>query len=1095
MDLSTKELADEEHSQNSNITEEEVAREIPNGAPIRSSDTSGASNATQASAMQNKDQSSKTAKQGEGNAQYTSNDRTDLYPDTMQVDAEESDAEMSNADPDDVAGAFLGDFEEIEEDEDVERLISQNHTPTASAHQSPQPLRPRIVGKDVAGSLDAAMSSNNESSDDSDDNFESIPELSGSLSTQDLPPDSDAASKSTDASVHSAELDQTASTKSAADTNHVHCAAQLSEAQTTALEARSKGLDALQRQFREKYIPKLEQGLFFNMDVYKKYTIVTTTDKPALSTSSAPKAPAPVANASAPAAAQQKPSSLRGSGSSSAEAKTQATAIPAPKVPVKAALLSLPPPAKQVQAETGIASSIISTPPKPSDLAVSGPSADAPTSKATEAPAATRQEEARSGPNSPASNRTQEPPSAQQSPRSSNRAKSALSERDDVVGALLGAMKSPTMPQTHHKQHQPQTQPQFQPQPQLQQLRKPENDEASSQSIPPGASNTISHSIPDDMLAAMQAIEGTGGPQTTAAVHASGSAPTDLASRLPKGYSGPFSQLSLAEHSFYVAQTQRMKAGELSAKENAEYQRLKAKVESEQQKFRTQARENVLPLLAFINKSVSTTVRDELAKSMDEDASRYPRLYSATKITTIRPVASGYTPLVYKDTLLQRGVCYRANVPALESGPFEIPPTLDPWSTAPRSSHNTRRGSHRTKYTPMSQDPFTSELVGMAGADVALSASALSALLTLPRTYNRDVIIPFKVIEITGASGQGSASEDKVPTSATRRVVVVDKPLPSVQGTTPRRLNSMFYSSAVETHLVDGADALELAGGSAAGSIKSQPQSEEQKNDDTSDNKNYTLWEFGGMRVLIRYKVHAFSPVDAGAGNKQAQSTTVTFKTKLEYQLGQKSLGTAGSSRAGGVFEEMSESERLSWWMSCYLRGNPSEVWVSHIDVHKSAIVRVSKLSCGDLYSGVSASESGARALPSTRGVLSILQDLLALQPGQYMLVHKRRTWDATIYRAVSDDKPGSSEEHPAQRGGDAQLNLASELNSISTADPIQLDIEGDFVPGAWQGLPGQIPFTYPPSDLADLCSGASAWPSRKRQWGAGKRKKKAKKA
>ncbi|KAI8321227.1 hypothetical protein GQ54DRAFT_187656 [Martensiomyces pterosporus] len=1064
------------------------------------------------------------------------------YTETMQVDVEASDAEMSNGDPDDVAGAFLGEFEEIEEDEDVERLISQNHTPSASTRQSPAALRPQSDHTDSLVHLAAAMSSDNESSDDSDDNFESIPELTAASTTAAEQHQAHSAAAGHTSNAHAV---SSAPSDAARSETHVLGSRRSSEPQeehhgepsTNGLpsvaeagptpDAGPNELDVLQERFREKYIPKLAHGLFFDLDVYKRYSVVAAPGKSRTGTNEATKGANATAEKPVLAAAHHKPSSLRVASHATAEANRPVPEPSDPKADIGPSLRRAQVPAEEanVRAVSGSSSDHADT------NNAAAPSSSAAPASSVEIPPGMGSTENGSGvpapltgepqpiPKSPDRSRPSGLPTAQLSPRSpsrtSARTKSALSGRDDVVGALLGAMKSPTIGagqtaiQQQHQQHQ-------------QQKQQKKDDEVTDRTPVSTAHAAASQSIPDDMLAAMQAIEGIGSPDSTgfdgprataAATHAAGNSPKDLAARLPKGYSGPFSQLTLADHSLYLTQASRLKAGELSAKESTEFQRLKAKVDSEQQKFRAQARESVLPLLTHLNESVNTAVRDQLAKSRDDDTARYPQLYTATKITTIRSISSGYVPLVYKDTLLQRGVCHRANVPAIESEPFVLPPALDPWPTASGSSGRSAR------YTAMSQDSFAGELVGLAGADVALSASALNALLTLPQAYKQDVIIPFKVVEVAGAKDARPGSSDKEPGVSARRVaVVVDKPLASVQATTPRRLNRMFYSTAVKTQLVDRSKPLELAGGSLAGAIKSRTllgeggsssaAEDSERDDGAPDNLNYTLWEFGGLRVLIRYKVHAFAPTsaagpdsDSSGGNgggshssraAHSKTTTVTLKTKLEYQLGQKPLG-AGSSGSSGTFEEISESERLSWWMSSYLRGNPSEVWVSHVDVHSSGIVRVSKLKCGDLYSGAASSESGASACPSTRGVLAILQDLLKLPAGQYMLVHKRRTWDATIYRAA-DSTPGAplaaAAAAAAQRGRDAVLNLGAELSSMSASSPIQLDIESDFVPGAWQGLPGQIPFTHPPSDLAHFCSSASTWVSRKRRPASSKRKK-----
>ncbi|KAJ1939484.1 hypothetical protein EC988_007296, partial [Linderina pennispora] len=351
----------------------------------------------------------------------------------------------------------------------------------------------------------------------------------------------------------------------------------------------------------------------------------------------------------------------------------------------------------------------------------------------------------------------------------------------------------------------------------------------------------------------------------------------------------------------------------------------------------------------------------------------------------------------YSDTLLQRGTCARVAWEQVSGGDIA---QADPWvdgAVAPA----------------MSQDACAMQLAGLARADVSLALGALEALLTLAQAFARDVMIPFEIRETDG-----------------RRVLVVDSPLASAQAATPRMLNQEFYEAATAARAVSGASAdMDLRRGSMLGRVEGGSEAE-------SGNASYTLWEFGGLRVLVRSRVHGFA---TGEGGRVA---TVTLKTKLEYQRG---LGAAG--------EEVTETERLAWWLGSYMRGSPSEVWVTHVDVGAGQAVRATRVGSGDLYECTSPGTS-----PSTRGVRELLRELLGLAAGQYMLVHRKRTWDATVYRAADD----------AGGPGGAVLDLGAELAGGSEP-ALEADIDSDYVAGAWQAaVPGQIPNTYPPADLAE---------------------------
>ncbi|KAJ2671091.1 hypothetical protein GGI25_005613, partial [Coemansia spiralis] len=677
-----------------------------------------------------------------------------------------------------------------------------------------------------------------------------------------------------------------------------------------------------------------------------------------------------------------------------------------------------------------------------------------------------------------------------QSPsRISIKTKPAQTDKDDdVVETLLGVMKSPKIGIN-----------QQQPMPQQQQQQPTQQQQ-------PKVQKSSQQGIPDDMLAALAAIEGGGiveapkSPVTKGVGHSFSA--KELAAKLPNGYSGPFSQLSTVEHAHFLALAQKAKSGSLNNKETIDYQRLRAKVDAEQQRFRTQAHEKALPLLKQIAETISQTAHERLVEGSAKALEQYPHMYMPVQVAAIRSSASGYIPLLYKETLLQRGTCYHTQMPKLDGASVEgiVSPAANPWDYAQSNGKFSRRMG-----MPVSQDLVALELARLAHADVVVSASSLIALLTLPQSYMRDVVIPFKVISELPASKGGILGSDsnlaKDSDTPAHSILLVDKPLLSMQASTPRKHNQIFYEASVCNKLVDRSRPLELGGGSMANATtelsnsmhgSTKEPAENKENEFSSDNANYTLWEFGGLRVLVRYGVHGFFAGDNAGKARAPVTTTVTLKTKLEYQLEGKSVEAAiasasanGEDGAGigrGAYEDITESERLSWWMSSYLRGSPSEVWVSHVDVQRSGIVRVTRHTCGDLFPGtgtVGASGGGSSSgtQPSTRGLLALLQDLNRQPVGEYMLIHKRRTWDATIYRAL-ERQPEDTSVSAQQRTNAAMMNLEAELRTSLVADLTQLDIEGDYVPVAWHGLPGQIPFTYAPADLAEFCATASTWNS-----------------
>ncbi|KAJ1838523.1 hypothetical protein LPJ70_005424 [Coemansia sp. RSA 2708] len=334
-----------------------------------------------------------------------------------------------------------------------------------------------------------------------------------------------------------------------------------------------------------------------------------------------------------------------------------------------------------------------------------------------------------------------------------------------------------------------------------------------------------------------------------------------------------------------------------------------------------------------------------------------------------------------------------------------------------------------------------------ANADVVLTDTALAALLSLPQSYMRDVIVPFTVRE--GA----------------RPMVVVDELVVPTHAATPRVLNEMYYSAAVRSELVDASRTLDLAKPAEATNPESTISSpEEPKPESNLANATYTLWELGGQRIVVRYAVHAFAHPAA----------TVTLAVKVETQVGSAAAEAALARNGRDALEETAERERQAWWLAAYLRGSAAEVRVVHVTPDGS-VVKTTRHTAADMYTD---------SQPPTRAVADLLQDLAQLGAGQYLLAHRRRTWDATVYRATDGVVTARS---------DAVLDLAAELAPVAMVDAKRAEVEGDVVTVAWHGMPGHIPHTYAPADLEPFCGAASTWSGGPSAAARGRRKKKPK--
>ncbi|KAJ2303827.1 hypothetical protein IWW55_002723 [Coemansia sp. RSA 2706] len=558
---------------------------------------------------------------------------------------------------------------------------------------------------------------------------------------------------------------------------------------------------------------------------------------------------------------------------------------------------------------------------------------------------------------------------------------------DDVVGTLLGAMSSPKS----RVQEQ-----------------------------------TALAAIPSDMMAAMMAIEGGSTAPKSAQIMPENLAHM-MAQRLPKGYKGPFSQLTAIEHTQYLQLAQRAKTGALVGKEHSDYTRLKARVDIEQQQFRERAREQAQARVRLIQDEINSSTSQELTRLGQRVLQSYPRQYRSAKVRTIRPSAARYTPLEYRETLFQRGMCGHI-LDTTQRTQLSAP---DAWADGPL----------------LSQDTEAMAVAIKANADVVLTDTALAALLSLPQSYMRDVIVPFTVRE--GA----------------RPMVVVDELVVPTHAATPRVLNEMYYSAAVRSELVDASRTLDLAKPAEATNPESTISSpEEPKPESNLANATYTLWELGGQRIVVRYAVHAFAQPAA----------TVTLAVKVETQVGSAAAEAALASNGRDALEETAERERQAWWLAAYLRGSAAEVRVVHVTPDGS-VVKTTRHTAADMYTD---------SQPPTRAVADLLQDLAQLGAGQYLLAHRRRTWDATVYRATDGVVTARS---------DAVLDLAAELAPVAMVDAKRAEVEGDVVTVAWHGMPGHIPHTYAPADLEPFCGAASTWSGGPSAAARGRRKKKPK--
>ncbi|KAJ1945454.1 hypothetical protein GGF37_001692, partial [Kickxella alabastrina] len=727
-------------------------------------------------------------------------------------------------------GGFLGDFEEICEDEDVERFISQNHTPAVSTRHSPE-------------ICDKAESS------DEEDIFESIPDqedvVMESATVEPVAPEPISVEKLSEEQVMVAAAVETVAavqmTEPAAEPQEIEEVvqeiaevvpeiAEVTDVAESAKPAKTAWLVSesikqkyreLEDRFRDQFVPKLGKGQFFDPETYRKYTVIGN-----------------VAEASVAAPAVLQPQ------------QQQAQQQPQQQ------------PRRQAQQQQPQQQHIQQPQHQPQQQHIQQPQ------------------------HQPQQQHIQQPQHQQQKPSSlrsgalvqtdppvSTRTRSTkASDQDDVVGALLGAMQPANKKPSPHAD----------------------------------AAQATQATIPTDMLAAMAALDGPtpadaptqpAQPKADPTPHVTAK---DLAAHLPRGYAGPFSQLTLAEHQRCQFLGSRG-AKALGAREQAEFMRLRGRVEAEQKEFRRLLQEKTTESLRDVSPELLAQCRGWLEKQRREALEAYAPMYMPTRVMAIRPITSGHVPLEYRDTLLQCGVCHGVREVA-HGGRVQ---------QQQQQAGEVAMGGGRPV---MTKDPHVRRLAEQARADVALSDSALLALLTLPLAYHRDLLIPLEVAMVGG-----------------RRLAVVDRPLVPGRAWTPRKLRQMYCDAAVRSQMLDRTQTLALGRGSGGGTEPRPGPGPDTVG--AAANASYTVWAFGATRLLVRCGIDGFSQGEGegegeGEGGSGEARVTVTLGTKLEHHVPatspEASLAAGGS---GMALEEITETERLSWWLSAWLRGSPSQLW------------------------------------------------------------------------------------------------------------------------------------------------------------------------
>jgi len=321
-------------------------------------------------------------------------------------------------------------------------------------------------------------------------------------------------------------------------------------------------------------------------------------------------------------------------------------------------------------------------------------------------------------------------------------------------------------------------------------------------------------------------------------------------------------------------------------------------------------------------------------------------------------------------------------------------------------------------------DKQSQDLAQKHRVDVVMSSSSLTTLIcNIPPSYPHQWEIPVTVTT--------SVSPTPTPGGETNwKTVYIDKKL-IPKRMTLREKNEIYYNLVLE-HLSLQTQNFKVFQQTQQETQQPQPEFESELE---NENLTYNLWKFGDIRILVRCKIHGFiSTTTPTPGFRY-----IGVKPKLEY------LSTIG-------WEEISIGETANEWIYTYLRPDAHLV-LGRIDVKDSKLLQMEYKDMPSIL------PSGCLFKPghSAKIVFVLLQKLLTLPEGRYLISHNPKDENILIYRSTSS--PPLQLDNVAMdcaKDFDYDLHNAYQNSGMTDTETIP------YIPTKWIHQPNQIPYTYP---------------------------------
>jgi hypothetical protein len=534
------------------------------------------------------------------------------------------------------------------------------------------------------------------------------------------------------------------------------------------------------------------------------------------------------------------------------------------------------------------------------------------------------------------------------------------------------------------------------------------------------------------------------------------------------------STLSASEHREYLDMLKKMnesKESYLKITKSGRFIELNSKVEKEQQQFKqamfeeaTMDVEKYKRIHEAINRQVDTVIKEKKQR-----IATLPPLYSIVKsidISDIR-VAYGIDPILrFQRQLLRIGKCrqfrphiftndmhfqrdidlfYHETISTLK--PKSENPTIQnqPTQEEAKLENTQHKKIEISNYLNESNKEKSNQIQSLVWKKPRFVSVSDDPIITnylikfiKPNEFKSNTIFILSSStfqEIIGAYSSHSLSDEwtipvKITTNAHGlKCIFLEKPLLK-KVYTLREKNDMYYKVAIKSfglNLTKDAYVIDYNEDEVTQQFLKDAHSRmEEENISLNDtNLNYSMFELGLLRILVRYHNDGFVP-----DTTPQKYRNITLRARMEY-LGKKNQ------------EEITRSEAARYWARTYIRKDV-ELYLGRINIKNNSVQRIDQLgTASEILSSTKFEPSQSIKLFNI-----LLHELELLTPGFTYLV--RHSPGSPLMNIMI--------ESGVEKQAATLYNLAEDYKNAGKTDLIT----AHYIPRIWVDKPGQIKYTFP---------------------------------